>query len=124
MHRAAVGEEYVRAIAGSSINLGLLSERRAGSSDGDRITSRTFHVAACGGFLLHERTEEVLQIFHEGTSIVCFGDAQEMVARIDQFLPLATRRREIAECGRAVVQAGHSWDSRIQEILALHDRPQ
>lgn len=123
-HRAVVGEEYVRAIAASAINLGILSEQRSGSSDGDQITSRTFHTPACGGFLLHERTDEVRHLFVEGTSIVCYGDDSEMFARIDEYLDAPNRRQEIAECGRRVVESKHSWDVRIQEILALHDAQQ
>lgn len=120
-HRAVVGGEYVRAIAASSINLGILSEKRSGSSDGDQITSRTFHTPACGGFLLHERTDEVLQLFVDGSSIVCYGDDTEMIARIDEYLDAPDHRHDIAERGRRVVEAKHSWDVRIQEILTLHD---
>jgi len=120
-HRAVVGAEYPRAIAASTINLGILSERRTGSSDGDRITSRTFHTPACGGFLLHERTDEVLQIFCDGSSIVCYRDEAEMLERVDEYLNAPDRRHAIAERGRRVVESEHSWDARIQEILALHD---
>lgn len=119
--RAVVGAEYVRAIAASAINLGILSEQRTGSSAGDLITSRTFSTPACGGFLLHERTDEVLQIFVDGSSIVCYGSDTEMVARVDEFLATPARRHAIAECGRRVVEANHSWDTRIQEILAVHE---
>jgi len=120
-YRAVVGAEYPRAIAASTINLGILSEQRIGSSAGDRITSRTFHTPACGGFLLHERTDEVLQIFCDGSSIVCYRDEAEMLERVDEYLNAPDRRRAIAERGRRVVESEHSWDARIQEILALHD---
>jgi len=120
-YRAVVGAEYVRAIAASAINLGILSERRRGSSNGDQITSRTFHVPACGGFLLHERTDEVLHIFAHESSIVCYGDDAEMIQRIDEYLNAPDRRHAIADCGRRTVESKHSWDARIQEILALHD---
>lgn len=123
-HRPVVGAEYVRAITASAINLGILSERRAGSSAGDQITSRTFHTAACGGFLLHERTDEVLRIFDDGSSIVCFGDDAELIGRVDEYLDEPDRRRQIADRGRQVVESKHSWDARIQEILSKHDAPQ
>lgn len=120
-HRTVVGGEYVRAIAASAINLGILSEERLGSSAGDQITSRTFHMPACGGFMLHERTDEVLNIFADGSSIVCFGDDAEMIERVDEYLAAPGQRHEIAERGRRVVESKHSWDARIQDILALHD---
>ena len=118
--RAVVGAEYVRAITASAINLGILSEQRPGSSSGDRITSRTFHTPACGGFMLHERTDEVLSIFADGSSIVCYDDETEMLERVDEYLLAPDRRRAIAERGRIAVESHHSWDARIQEILAVH----
>ena len=56
--RAIVGDLYALAIKASKINLGILSESVGGSSSGDLITSRTFHIPASGGFMLHERTVE------------------------------------------------------------------
>lgn len=120
-YRAVVGGEYVRAIVGSTINLGILSEQRHGSSAGDQITSRTFHTPACGGFLLHERTAEVLKLFADGSSIVCYGDDAEMIDRVDQYLDAPDQCHAIAQCGRLTVESKHSWDARIQEILAHHD---
>jgi spore maturation protein CgeB len=120
--RAATGVEYAKAICGSLINIAILSEKRAGASCGDQITSRTFHLPACGGFVLHERTDEVRALFREDDEIVCFTGVDELIAKVDEFLPDERRRRLIAERGRAVVQEHHSWDERIRVILAHHER--
>ncbi len=117
-----VGEEYVRAITASTINLAILSERRAGASDGDQITSRTFHIPACGGFMLHERTEELGSLLAENEEVVCYGDVTELVQKIDLHLEDDSRRRAIAERGSRTVRAHHSWDARIRDILAHHAR--
>ena len=114
------GEEYVRAIRASTINLGLLSERRAGASGDDRITSRTFHIPACGGFMLHERTDELLTHFVEDRSVACYDGVDQLVQRVDQYLADPDRRASISEAGLAVVRARHSWDHRIAEILSHH----
>lgn len=114
------GVEYVRAIAASSINLAILSEKRFGSSSGDQITSRTFHIPACGGFMLHERTDELLRLFVEDGDVACYGDANELAAKVDVHLANGRRRSEIADQGRTKVWAQHSWDHRIAEILAHH----
>ncbi len=119
-HEAA-GEEYVRAIRASAINLGLLSERRPGASDDDRITSRTFHIPACGSFMLHERTDELLEIFEENVSVACFGDVEELVATVRRYLAEREERERIARAGCEVVRAGHSWDHRIAAILERHE---
>lgn len=120
MGGSVTGEDYIRAIVGSSINLGILSEARRGSSAGDATTTRTFEIPASGGFMLHERTEELHEIFSEDVNVVCYGSVQELVRKVETYLPAAETRAQIAQRGRVVVQAGHSWDHRIREILAHH----
>ena len=120
--REILGAEFVKAICASSINLSIMSEQRLGSSKGDQIATRTFSVPACGAFVIHERTEEVLQLFREDEEIVCYTGIDDLVAKIDTYLANPERRRMIADRGQAVVRAGHSWDRRIQEILAHHDQ--
>jgi spore maturation protein CgeB len=71
---------------------------------------------------LHERTDEVRALFREDDEIVCFTGVDELIAKVDEFLPDERRRRLIAERGRAVVQEHHSWDERIRVILAHHER--
>jgi hypothetical protein len=117
---AVDGEEYVRAIRASSINLALLSEQRPGASGGDRITSRTFHIPASGGFMLHERTEELLALFEEERSVACFASPDEMAAQTHRWLADREGRRCMATAGSALVRAAHSWDHRIAQLLAHH----
>lgn len=115
-----IGEQYVRAIRSSKINLAILSERRAGSSSGDLITSRTFHIPAAGGFMLHERTGEVTSRFREDVDCACFGDVRELVRKVDEYLDDDDRRQAVADSGHALVWSRDSWDDRVGEILAKH----
>jgi spore maturation protein CgeB len=112
----------VKAIGASLINLSIMSERREGASSGDRISSRTFILPACGAFVIHERTDEVLALFREDQEIVCYSDVEELVAKVDHYLLDPEARERIARQGMAVVRASHSWDHRIQDILTHHDR--
>jgi spore maturation protein CgeB len=111
------GALYAAVVSSSKINLGLLSEARSGASSGDRITSRTFHIPAVGGAMLHERTDDLLQYFVEGESCECFGDVDELVDKLDRLLADAPRRNRIAVAGQRVVEAAHSWDHRAATIL-------
>jgi spore maturation protein CgeB len=115
--RAVVGADYAAAISCSQISLGLLSEIVEGASSGDLITTRTFEIPACGGVLLHERTVDVLKIFREEESCVCFEGIDELVSKIDQLLADEEWRRAIAAQGREVMVAGHSWDHRVGTML-------
>jgi hypothetical protein len=116
-----VGEQYVRAIRASKINVAILSEQRAGSSSGDRITSRTFHIPAAGGFMLHERTEEVSTRFREDVDCACFADANELTEKVDLYLAADARRARVTESGHHLVRSRDSWDHRIREIVAKHE---
>jgi hypothetical protein len=119
--RGVMGTEFVKAICASSINLSIMSEKRLGASKGDQVATRTFSVPACGAFVIHERTDEVLQIFRENEEIVCYSDIDDLVAKVDRYLADPISRRSIAERGQSVVRANHSWDSRICDILARHE---
>lgn len=120
--REVVGAEFVKAVCASSINLSIMSEKRLGASKGDQVASRTFSVPACGAFVIHDRTDEVRQLFKEDQEIVCYSDVDELVAKIDKYLANPEERGLIAARGQAVVRARHSWDSRVLELLAHHER--
>jgi spore maturation protein CgeB len=117
MFCAATGVEYATAISASRINLGLLQEAIPGASSGDQITSRTFHIPACGGLMLHERTDDLLKIFREDENCVCFSGIEELVKKIDSLLGDKDACVRIAARGRELVEQGHSWDDRARTIL-------
>jgi hypothetical protein len=117
--REVLGAEYAKAIQLSKVNLGILSEMRKGASSGDLITARTFHIPACGGFMLHERTCEVSEFFVEGRECGMFEGAEEMVAKVGYYLEHADEREAVLEAGRLrCLNSGNSVDDRVHAILA------
>jgi glycosyltransferase involved in cell wall biosynthesis len=119
-----LGPAYAMANSCSKICLALLQERMGRASSGDQITSRTFHIPACGGLLLHERSRDLLNIFTEDENCVCFNDVDELVSKVDALLADDGRRKSIAQRGRELVESAHSWDHRARTILDhyLHSR--
>lgn len=115
--RALLGPLYSTAISCSKINLALLSERVHGSSSGDQITSRTFHIPGAGGLMLHERTRDLLDIFKEDVHCVCFCDVGELVEKIEWLLKDPDSRQRIAAAGHSLVSSQHTWDQRVRTIL-------
>ena len=117
--REVLGAEYAKAIRLSKVNLGILSEMRKGASSGDLITARTFHIPACGGFMLHERTTEAAEFFVEGRECAMFEGAEEMAAKVGYYLDHPQEREEIAEAGHVrCLHSGNSVDDRVRAILA------
>jgi glycosyltransferase involved in cell wall biosynthesis len=116
--RHVLGVEYAKALRASKINLGILSEARVGSSAGDAITSRTFHIPATGAFMLHERTDEFLDYFREGEECGCFGDADELVERAAFYLAHDEAREAAARAGLERSRASrYAIDSRAEAVL-------
>jgi spore maturation protein CgeB len=122
MRRPVLGAEYAKAIQLSDINLGFLAEIGLGASSGDLVTSRTFHIPACAGFMLHERTDEVRAYFVEDQECALFGDVEEMIAKIEHFRAHADERTAIAEAGyQRSLRSGYSIDDRALAVLSKAD---
>lgn len=113
-----LGLEYSKAISQAKINLAPLSEQRVGASSGDQITSRTFHIPAVGGFMLHERTDEAISYFEEGKESGFYGDADEAVRKIRYYLSHPKEREAVALAGHErCLGSGYSVDDRATTIL-------
>lgn len=113
-----MGLEYAKAIQLSKINVALLSEARRGASSGDQTTTRTFEIPASGGFMLHERTGEAMQLFAEDRDCVYFSDTDELVEKIRYYLAHDDERRRIAAAGRRrCVNSGYSIDDRARTVI-------
>lgn len=112
-----MGDAYALAVQCSKVNIALLTSGRPGAPSGDKVTARTFQIPACGGFMLHERTEEVGQFFREGEEVACFGDPTELVAKVRYYLSHEEEREAIRMAGyhRCISENGH--ELRAQRII-------
>lgn len=117
MKTEVIGDEYVKAICGSRICLGLLTEVWGGACSGDLVTARTFQIPACGSLMLHERTSEVLGYFEEGKEIACFGSAEELVGQVRHYLSRPKEIDATAAAGRRrSLESGYSLDERMRVV--------
>lgn len=116
-HGPVYGDFYAAAVSASRINLGLLRERHRGDRSGDVTTERTFHIPACGGFLLHERTEELANYYEEGRDCACFGSARELVEKVSYYLDNDDERMRIAGAGHRRCVRENGLSSRAAVIV-------
>jgi spore maturation protein CgeB len=114
---ALTGELFVGAIRASKINLAIMSGRVEGARSGDLTTSRTYQIPASGGFMLHERNSEVLDLYRENEEIACFESVEELAGKIDYYLAHPAEREGIALAGHARCVPAYSYDNRMAEIL-------
>lgn len=122
MRSDLTGRQYSTAIQAAKINVALMSGKVEGSSQGDQTTTRTFEIPACGGFMLHERNPEVLELFEEDKEIACFGSVRELGEKIDYYLSHESERQSIAAAGRARCVPAYSYDERMKVLLDYHVR--
>jgi len=115
-----LGERYVRAIQAARINLAIMSGPVSGASSGDLTTSRTYTIPASGGFMLHERNREVLDLYKEGEEIACFDSVSELAEKIDYYIAHAAERELTAQAGHTRCARSYSYDNRMAEILRWH----
>ena len=113
--KSIIGSAYAEVLSAARINLALLW--RAAGPLADQTTQRTYEIPACGGFMLHKRTPELLNIFREDEEVVCFGSAEEAAAKIKHYLARPAEREAIARAGHARCVPAYSYDNRMVKIL-------
>ncbi len=107
------GREYREAIWRSKINLSFLTH-----SNQDEFVHKSFEIAACGGFLLAERSAGHMARFAEGEEAVFFTGFEECAEMIRRYLPDGAARERIARAGRErAVRSGYSNDAQVEKIL-------
>jgi spore maturation protein CgeB len=106
-------DSYRLAVNGFDINLGLLR-----NSNRDTQTARSVEIAACGGFLLAERTAEHQALFREDSEAVYFSSTEELIGKVRQYLSDELGRRTIARNGfRRAVSAPYTYEAQVGYVL-------
>ena len=111
------GDSYAKAVAAARINLALMGVTAQAK---DETSTRTYEIPACGGFMLHERSAELLELFVEDKEVACFGSVEELAEKLDYFLAHPLEREAIARAGYARCVPAYSYDNRMAEILRWH----
>jgi spore maturation protein CgeB len=115
------GSQYAKAARAARVCLGIMSGKVEGVTQGDETTTRTFEIPACGGFMLHERTPELLELYEEDKEVAAFGSVEELVSKIEYYLAHPEERDAIARAGHARCVPAYSYDSRVKEILHYYE---
>ncbi|GGF17748.1 CgeB family protein [Hymenobacter cavernae] len=108
------GRDYVAAIQGSKICLGLLSK-----GNRDLHTQRSLEVPYAGGLFCAERTTEHQEIYEEGKEAVFWADAAECASVCKKLLQDDVLRENIRQAGMRKVRAiGVGNEDICRKVLA------
>jgi len=106
-------DQYREGIWKSKINLSFLTH-----ANQDEFVHKSFEIAACGGFLLAERSEGHAARFVEDEEAVFFSTIDECVAKIRRYLPDEPARAKIAAAGcLRAARDGYHNDRQVTIIL-------
>jgi len=70
--------------------------------------------------MLHERNQEILELYEEGREFAAFDGVDELAQKIDYYLAHEQERLRIAAAGHARAVPLYSYDRRMAELLAWH----
>jgi len=116
------GRDYVAAIQGAKVCLGMLSK-----GNRDLHTTRTMEIPYAGGVLCAERTSEHLELYVEGVEAVFWRDAEECASQCRRLLDDDSWRESVRMAGMARVRAarrGHEDVCRVIVEAALQSQAQ
>jgi len=107
------GKDYFKTIAQSKINLNFLRTQNKGAHN-----LRTFEIPACGGFMLHEYSEEAMELFKPHEHAVYFSSMEECVDKIKFYLKQDELRLKIAQNGYIqAMKYENSYEARVDAII-------
>lgn len=111
--RVAAG--YALAVQTARINLAVHMGPAANGWE-DRVSTRSFEIPACGGFMLHVDSEEVRTYYAVGHEIDVFSCAEELADKCRFYLAHGTLRRRMAARAHERAVPAYSYAARAREI--------
>jgi len=115
-----VGSEYSKLIQSSKINIALHAGPSAEKPDWqDLVSTRTFEIPACMGFMLHIDNTEVRSLFSVGSEIDVFRSQDELSEKINYYLAADEARTRMCNSAYKRAVPSYSYITRAQEMASV-----
>jgi len=82
------------------------------------VNQRVFDVPLAGGFVLSDAQSDLFRLFERGTEAVAYESAADVSHAVDHYLRHPDERAEIVRAARRRVLAEHTYERRIETMLA------
>jgi len=82
-----------------------------------QASPKVYEALACGCFVLVDRQKDVFSLFEDEKHLVGFDNVNDLKRKIIYYLANPDKRRKIAESGRQMVLAQHTFRHRVETLL-------
>lgn len=111
--RPVYDDDYAKAVSASKINLCFLRQENR-----DLQTCRSVEIPAIGGFMLHERNDEITGLLSENQAAAYFGNDEELCESCARWLKDDDERQKVRMNGhKYILNHGFRHDDRIAHIF-------
>ena len=113
------GDYYVAEVASARINLAFHMGEDAKTGFADLVSTRSFEIPACGGFMLHIDNDEIRSLYGVPSEIDTYATADELIAKCRYWLANPLERQAVAARGHARAVPAYSYFERGRELARL-----
>jgi spore maturation protein CgeB len=116
MRHGLEGDFYARALQHSRVNVAVHGERNGREGWQDLVSTRTFEIPACKGFMLHVDNAEIRELFEPEHEIDVFASEDELIEKIVYYLARPDLRRQMIERAYARCVPAYGYNARAAVI--------
>jgi glycosyltransferase involved in cell wall biosynthesis len=119
VNRPIFGANFAQLANASKINLAIHMGVADDTGWQDLVSTRSFELPACGGFMLHIDNSEIRQLFEVGEEIDVFSSVDDLCEKIRFYLKNESLRKKMAHKAYKRCVPTYSYDQRAREIAAF-----
>lgn len=120
--RPVYGLNYAQLVNAVKINLAVHMGVADETGWQDLVSTRSFELPACRGFMLHADNAEIRQLYDVGQEIDVFTTVEDLAEKIRFYLAHEEIRAQMVEKAYLRCVPAYSYDQRAIEIAALIER--
>ncbi len=117
--RPVYGLNYAQLANAAKINLAIHMGQADDTGWQDTVSTRSFELPACKGFMLHVDNAEIRQLYDAGQEIDVFSAADDLGEKIRFYLDNEPTRIQMLEKAYQRCVPAYSYDQRAREIAAF-----
>lgn len=118
-NRPIYAMNYAHLVNAAKINLAIHMGAADATGWQDLVSTRSFELPACKGFMLHTDNAEIRQLYDVGQEIDVFSSADDLSEKIRFYLKNEITRLQMAEKAYQRCVPAYSYDQRAREIATF-----